>query len=109
MGESTDPEIIPDLTPRPDTAEPACGYVEDDESGIKGSEPCGRPGTWHIAWRLASEVGGAQCAFVCDAHMDAVSHHFVFADRHEVGPNCGMPGTLWFRSWMGTAECKVAA
>ncbi|MFF9076232.1 hypothetical protein ACF1A9_28665 [Streptomyces sp. NPDC014872] len=109
MSENPDPAIFPDLTPQADTAEPACGYIEDEESGSKGSEPCGRSGTWHIAWRLASELGGAQAAFVCDVHMEAVARQFVFADRHEVGPSCGMPGTLWFRSWMGKAECRVVA
>ncbi|MFB8183550.1 hypothetical protein ACFC8N_47930 [Streptomyces sp. NPDC055966] len=108
MSESIDPVITPDLEPRPDTGEPTCGYADDDGSGVRSAEPCGRSGTWHIAWRLATELHGAQCSFVCDVHMEAVAHHFVFADRHQVGPNCAMPGTLWFRSWMGKAECAVA-
>jgi hypothetical protein len=41
--------------------------------------------------------------------MRAVGDSYVYADRHTVGPNCGMPGTVWWRSWMGKAECVVVA
>ncbi|MFF7130003.1 hypothetical protein [Streptomyces sp. NPDC008240] len=94
----------PDTTPGPDGIT-SCGYTEDEPD----TEPCGQPGTWHIAWQLATPQHGARCAFVCDLHMRAVNDQFVYADRHEVSPNCGMPGTRWFRSWLSDAKCAVAA
>jgi hypothetical protein len=108
VSDNTGSEFFPELTPTPDTSEPACGYTEA-EPGTSGTEPCGQSPAWHIAWRLASPTGGAQCAFVCDDHMRAVVDSYVYADRHTFGPNCGMPGTVWWRSWMGKAECVVVA
>ena len=96
----------PDLTPGPD-GNSSCGYVEGDGPG---TTPCGQPGTWHIAWRLAVEHHGVQAAFVCDTHMRAVNDQFVYADRDDVGPDCGMPGTVWMDSRkVDVGRCRVGA
>ncbi|MFI5525012.1 hypothetical protein [Streptomyces platensis] len=77
---------FPELTPTSRTGNPRCGWHPTD------SEPCGTIATWHIAWTLTPP---ADFSLVCDPHMDAVNHHFVYADRHPASVTCDMPGTGW--------------
>ena len=55
--------------------------------------PCGRDPFLHVAWQDTPE--GIEAGWVC-------SHHARELDRwkplqtHEPGPDCGMPGALWF-------------
>lgn len=73
------------------------GRFVDDQQRIcnysPGNSPdtdCGADGTWHVMWNPDAEV-----SFACDPHMAAARARFVFVGSHTVGPDCGMPGTLW--------------
>lgn len=50
---------------------------------------CGAPGTWHIDW-------GNDCASIsCNTHMEVVQARWVYARRHPLAPDCGMPNVIW--------------
>lgn len=67
-------------------ADRTCNY----SPGNTPATDCGEPATWHIMWNVEAEV-----SFACDPHMNQARHRFVFADSHQLGPDCGMPGALW--------------
>lgn len=63
-----------------------CSYSPGDTP----AHDCGEVATRHILWHPNGDNGLA-----CDPHMAVARSHFVFADSHPVGPDCGMPGTEW--------------
>jgi hypothetical protein len=77
----------PETTPTRRIGDPRCGSRE-----TANEPPCGRPATWHIAWRLTPPAG---FSLVCDEHMTECQGKFVYADRHRAEVVCDMPGTGW--------------
>lgn len=79
--------ITPPIGRIVDTSRQPCGYSPGDTD----ANDCGQTATWHIAWDAQLENG-----LSCDEHMDLIQRQFVYADRHPVGVDCGMPGATWF-------------
>jgi hypothetical protein len=56
-----------------------------------GDHPCGQPAVRHVIWDEEMENG-----FVCDEHLPELGVVWTFFAAHEVGPDCAMPGSLFF-------------
>ena len=69
-----------------DDPQRTCNYSPGDTA----SADCGTEATWHVMWNVDAEV-----SFACDPHMAVARTRFVFVGAHPIGPDCGMPGTLW--------------
>lgn len=67
------------------SASQRCGFSPDDTDATT----CFEPATWHICWGANMDAGLA-----CGTHM-VVAQSFAYLDRHEVGPDCDMPGASW--------------
>lgn len=80
---------------------PIDGTTTCGRKPIGGTEPCGKPGEWHIQWGPGPDASGS---FACAEHMERIRAHFVYLDRHQVGPDCNMPGAIWT-----TGRCRVPA
>lgn len=52
---------------------------------------CGKPAVRHVIWDETLENG-----FVCEEHLSELDTLWTFFAAHEVGPDCGMPGSLFF-------------
>lgn len=62
-----------------------CGFSPRDTE----ADTCNAPATWHICWDANYETGLA-----CDEHM-IYAQRYAYLDRHPVGADCSMPGSLW--------------
>lgn len=67
--------------------ERVCGYLVGPE------EDCGRPAEIHVAWKL-NAAGAVESGWACAEHRLIVGKYEPF-QVHEVGPDCGMPGSTW--------------
>ncbi|MGW7617406.1 hypothetical protein ACWGLG_16370 [Streptomyces antimycoticus] len=67
------------------SASQGCGFSPDDTDATT----CFEPATWHICWGANMDA-----SLACATHMD-VAQTFAYLDRHEVGPDCDMPGAAW--------------
>ncbi|MDX2848214.1 hypothetical protein [Actinacidiphila glaucinigra] len=76
--------ITPRLTPIPVDGTTPCGRIAAD-----AAQPCAEPARWHIQWLPGHG------SFACAAHMVEARRLFAYVDRHQVGPDCNMPGALW--------------
>ncbi|MDX2646849.1 hypothetical protein ACFYYN_27695 [Streptomyces sp. NPDC001902] len=76
--------ITPRLTPIPVDGMTPCGRV-----ATGATQPCGEPARWHIQWLPGHG------SFACPGHMAEARRLFAYVDRHQVGPDCNMPGALW--------------
>lgn len=56
-----------------------------------GDRNCGKPAVRHVIWDAEMEN-----SFVCDEHLAEVGKVWAFYARHEVGPDCAMPGSEFF-------------
>jgi hypothetical protein len=52
---------------------------------------CGKPAVRHVIWDESCENG-----FVCDEHLGELGRVWAFLAAHEVGPDCAMPGSMFF-------------
>jgi len=52
---------------------------------------CGKPAVRHVIWDAELENG-----FVCDEHLDEIGTRWKCLAMHAVGPDCAMPGSLFF-------------
>lgn len=77
--------ITPSLGRFLNSASQRCGFSPDDTDATT----CFEPATWHICWDTDIETGLA-----CETHMP-VAQKFAYLDRHDVGPDCDMPGASW--------------
>ncbi|MEV7470239.1 hypothetical protein AB0O20_27600 [Streptomyces kronopolitis] len=77
---------FPDFTPTDRIGNMRCGWDSTT------SELCNAPATWHIAWNPTNPL---KLSLLCDPHMNAVNHHYTYADRHPATIACDMPGTGW--------------
>ena len=66
-------------------ADQRCGFSPDDTPATT----CREPATWHICWGSDIDV-----SLACKGHMP-VAQGFAYLDRHEIGPDCDMPGASW--------------
>jgi hypothetical protein len=57
-------------------------------------DPCGGEAFLHVAWADTPE--GVEAGWVCTLHASELSTHWPPLQTHEPGPDCGMPGALWF-------------
>jgi hypothetical protein len=55
--------------------------------------PCGKEAFLHVAWHDTPE--GIEGGWVCVDHAKDL-HAWSPLQVHEPGPDCGMPGSLWF-------------
>lgn len=78
--------ITPPLGRFIDTSQQLCTYSPGDLP----VNDCGQPATWHILWDTDWND-----ALACDEHM-TYAQQFAYADRHPVGADCSMPGSLWY-------------
>lgn len=62
-----------------------CGFSSEDADATT----CGKPATWHICWGADMD-----CGLTCEPHME-VARTFAYLDRHQIGPDCDMPGAGW--------------
>jgi hypothetical protein len=54
---------------------------------------CAKPPFLHLCWTVEPEM---ECGFVCEGHARELTQKGWNAiQSHEVGPDCGMPGSLW--------------
>lgn len=67
------------------SADRRCGFSPGDTDATT----CFKPATWHICWNTDIDAGLA-----CETHMP-IAQNFAYLDRHEVGPDCDMPGASW--------------
>ena len=77
--------ITPPIGRLLDTSQQRCGFSPGDTE----ETTCNAPATWHICWDASLENGLA-----CNDHM-IYAQQYVYLDRHEVTPDCSMPGSLW--------------
>jgi hypothetical protein len=56
-----------------------------------GDHPCSKPAVRHVIWDETMENG-----FVCQEHLGELGTRWTFLAAHEVGPDCAMPGALFF-------------
>lgn len=77
--------ITPSLGRVLTSAAQRCGFSPDDTDATT----CFKPAIWHICWGSDIETGLA-----CAKHM-LIAQSFAYLDRHEVGPDCDMPGAAW--------------
>lgn len=68
-----------------DTSQQRCGFSPGDTD----ETTCNAPATWHIVWDVDLENGLA-----CDQHMTC-AQQYAYLDRHEVTPDCSIPGSMW--------------
>ena len=52
---------------------------------------CGKPAVRHVIWDERWENG-----FVCEEHLAELGTVWVFLAAHPVGPDCSMPGAMFF-------------
>lgn len=69
--------------------ERACSRAVD----IDG-RPCGKEPFLHVIWRDTPE--GLEGGWVCVDHASELETRWKPLQVHEPGPDCGMPGALWF-------------
>ena len=77
-----------------DTTQQRCGFSPGDTE----EATCNAPATWHICWDATIENGLA-----CDDHM-TFAQRYAYLDRHQVVPDCTMPGSMWD---FGNQRCIV--
>lgn len=56
-----------------------------------GDHDCGKPAVRHVIWDEECENG-----FVCEEHRAELGSVWTFLAAHEVGPDCAMPGAMFF-------------
>src|SRR5438132_12402968 len=56
-----------------------------------GDHNCGKDAVRHVIWDEAMENG-----FVCDEHLRELGTAWTYIAAHEVGPDCAMPGSMFF-------------
>jgi hypothetical protein len=66
----------------------ACG------SGLSVKDACGKPAHTHIAWYI-EDNGNLALSFLCIEHAKVTLPNAEYWMWHEVGPECGMPGSVW--------------
>jgi hypothetical protein len=81
-----DPDPFPKLDKIPKTGAVTCGYTGSSTA------PCGRPASWHVAWRLTPK---ADFSLVCQACLPVVQQTLVYVDIHPARVECDVPGTGW--------------
>lgn len=57
-----------------------------------GDRNCGVLPVMHVLWDAESMENG----MVCEEHVKELGSRWAFAQAHELGPDCGMPNSLWF-------------
>lgn len=77
--------ITPPIGRLIDASQQRCGFSPGDTD----ETTCNAPATWHICWGADMENGLA-----CDDHM-TYAQRYAYLDRHKVGPDCSMPGSMW--------------
>jgi hypothetical protein len=77
--------ITPPIGRLLDTSQQRCGFSPGDTDATT----CNTPATWHICWGADLENGLA-----CDEHM-VYAQRYAYLDRHEITPDCSMPGSSW--------------
>lgn len=78
----TDP-WVPDRGAVADPSAQTCMYGTNPDPG------CGAPGAWHIAWDKGRQ------SISCNEHMTVTEGRWMYLDRHQLSPDCGMPGARW--------------
>jgi hypothetical protein len=56
-----------------------------------GNHDCGKEPVRHVIWDEECENG-----FVCQTHLAELGTVWAFLAAHEVGPDCAMPGSMFF-------------
>lgn len=56
-----------------------------------GDHDCGKDAVRHVIWTETMENG-----FVCLDHVRELGTLWAFIAAHEVGPDCGMPGSVFY-------------